>query len=754
MAVGVSVPRVDGVEKVTGAAKFTGDISFAGLLEAKVLRSPLPHAEIAAIDASKAEALPGVIAVLTREDLKDVDPYYGNCLRDRAIVGIDRVRFVGEPVAVVAAEDALIADEALTLIDVHYKERPCVPDIDAARAEGAPLLHENMAGAGEFHDVAGVGERFGGNICHREQFVKGDPDSEFAKADEIIEETFEFPMIYQYAMEPHTAVARFSGDGITLWSSSAHPFLVRSELAHMFHLPHAKVEVIVPFVGGAYGSKSYFKIEPLAVAMARKAGGRPVRLVQSLTEAMLTTRRHSARVRMKTGVKRDGTLVAREAEVLMDTGAYADNGPRVAKRAISRMLGPYKLDHCKVEVLAFYTNTVPAGSMRSIGGPQTIWALESHMDTIALRLDLDPLEFRMRSLLRRGEVLKPGATPVDADLCQGTKAAVSPLQWTAAGNSQGKGAGVAVGVSDSEAMPVSVALVRLLADGSVILSAGTTEVGQGARTVLSQIVAQGLSIPIERVTMRGTDTAVTPFDRSTGASRSTTVMGSAVKAAAEDLRRQLIDAAAEILNTTTNTITLKDGEAYSSGTRLDYSKIVSAYFGMPGGELIGRGYMRPGAGLGSTFPLFWETGMGGAEIKIDFDTGEIQLEKYVTVADVGTAINPRQAEGQDEGAAIQGLGHTLFESLVYDQGQPLNANLVDYRVPRFTDLPRYFTSALIENRDGPGPYGAKGMGESGIVSIAPAVGNALYRASGTRIRELPLTPERVWRALQKPQCKP
>ena len=754
MAVGVSVPRVDGVEKVTGAAKFTGDISFAGLLEAKVLRSPLPHAEIVAIDASKAEALPGVIAVLTREDLKDVDPYYGNCLRDRAIVGIERVRFVGEPVAVVAAEDALIADEALTLIDVHYKELPCVPDIDAARAEGAPLLHENMAGAGEFHDVAGVGERFGGNICHREQFVKGDPDSEFAKADEIIEETFEFPMIYQYAMEPHTAVARFSGDGITLWSSSAHPFLVRSELAHMFHLPHAKVEVTVPFVGGAYGSKSYFKIEPLAVAMARKAGGRPVRLVQSLTEAMLTTRRHSARVRMKTGVKRDGTLVAREAEVLMDTGAYADNGPRVAKRAISRMLGPYKLDHCKVEVLAFYTNTVPAGSMRSIGGPQTIWALESHMDTIALRLDLDPLEFRMRSLLRRGEVLKPGATPVDADLCQGTKAAVSPLQWTAAGNSQGKGAGVAVGVSDSEAMPVSVALVRLLADGSVILSAGTTEVGQGARTVLSQIVAQGLSIPIERVTMRGTDTAVTPFDRSTGASRSTTVMGSAVKAAAEDLRRQLIDAAAEILNTTTNTITLKDGEAYSSGTRLDYSKIVSAYFGMPGGELIGRGYMRPGAGLGSTFPLFWETGMGGAEIKIDFDTGEIQLEKYVTVADVGTAINPRQAEGQDEGAAIQGLGHTLFESLVYDQGQPLNANLVDYRVPRFTDLPRYFTSALIENRDGPGPYGAKGMGESGIVSIAPAVGNALYRASGTRIRELPLTPERVWRALQKPQCKP
>jgi CO/xanthine dehydrogenase Mo-binding subunit len=669
-------------------------------------------------------------------------------LRDRAIVAIDRVRFVGEPVAVVAAEHALIAEEALALVDVHYKELPCVADIDAARAEGAPLLHENLADAGEFHDVAGVGERFGGNICHRERFVKGDPDSAFAKADEIIEETFEFPMIYQYAMEPHTAVARVTGDGITLWSSSAHPFLVRSELAHMFDLPHAKVGVIVPFVGGAYGSKSYFKIEPLAVAIARKTGGRPVRVVQSLTEAMLTTRRHSARVRIKTGVKRDGTLIAREAEVLMDTGAYADNGPRVAKRAISRMLGPYKLDHCKVDVLAFYTNTVPAGSMRSIGGPQTIWALECHMDTIAARLNLDPLEFRMRSLLRRGEVLKPGATPVDADLCQGTKAAAGPLRWTERKNSKGQGAGVAVGVSDSEAMPVSVALVRLLADGSVILSAGTTEVGQGARTILSQIVAQELSVPIERVTMRGTDTLVTPFDRSTGASRSTTVMGSAVKAAAEDLRKQLIDAAAEVFHTTTNTITLDKGEICAGEKRLTYSKLVAAHFGMPSGELIGRGYMRPGAGLGSTFPLFWETGMGGAEIKVDFDTGEIQVEKYVTVADVGTAINPQQAEGQDEGAAIQGLGHTLFESLVYEQGQPLNANLVDYRVPRFTDLPRQFDSALIENHDGPGPYGAKGMGESGIVSVAPAVGNAIARATGVRIRELPLTPERVWRALK------
>lgn len=746
--IGAPARRVDGIEKVTGAAKFTGDLTFPGLLEAKVLRSPLPHAAIIAIDGRRAQALPGVAAVLTRDDLKDIDPYYGNCLRDRAVVATDRVRFVGEPVAVVAAENGLIAEEALTLIDVQYRELPMVADVDAALAEGAPLLHPNQSGTGEFHDVAGVGETFGGNICHRERFTKGDPDKAFAEAEAVIEETFSFPMIYQFAMEPHSAVARVTPDGITLWSSSAHPFLVRSELAHMFGYAHAKVEVIVPFVGGAYGSKSYFKIEPLAVAIARKAGGRPVRVVQSVTESMLTTRRHNARVRMKTGIKRDGALVAREAEVLMDTGAYADNGPRVAKRVISRMIGPYKLNHCKVDVVALYTNTVPAGSMRSIGGPQTIWALESHMDSIAARCGIDPLEYRLRHLLERGETLKPGSTAVDADLRKGTLAAVAPFAWQAK-RVAGKGVGVAVGVSDSEAMPVSVALVRLLADGSVVVLAGTTEVGQGARTILSQIVAQELSIPLDRVIMRGTDTVATPFDRSTGASRSTTVMGSAVKAAAEDLRKQLLDAAAEYCKTGAHAITLKDGDAIVGEKRISYGKIVSGYFGMPGGELIGRGTMRPDGALGKTFPLFWETGMGAAEIAVDEETGAIKLEKYVTVADVGKAINTMQAEGQDEGATVQGLGNTLFESLEYENGQPLNASLVDYRVPRFSDLPEVFDSALIENGDGPGPYGAKGMGESGVVSAAPAVGNALFDATGARVRDLPLTPERVWRALRE-----
>ena len=746
--VGCSTERLDAVEKVTGQAKYTGDLALPGLLEGKVLRSAFPHALIESVDTRKAEALQGVVAVLTRNDLNDIDPYFGHCLRDRPLIAVDRVRYIGEPVAVVAAVNRETAEEALSLIEIGYKELPCLATVQDALAEGAPLLHENVAGVGEFHEMGGVGDQMRSNICHHEHFVKGSIAKGFEEADEIIEETYEFPMIYHYTMEPHTAVAKFTQQGITLWTSSAHPFLIRSEIAHMFGFPQTKVEVVVPYVGGAFGGKSYFKIEPMVVAIARKTAGRPVRVAQTVAESMLTIRRHSAKCRIKTGVRRDGSIVAREAEVVMDTGAYADNGPRVAKRAANRIHGPYRIKHCKIDVISVYTNTVPAGSMRSIGGPQTIWPLESHMDSIAERLGADPLEFRIKNFLIAGEQLRTDAKAMDADLAMGLNRAAASIGWGSVKSIPGRGLGIAVGVTDSEAMPVSVALLRLLADGSVLVMAGSTEVGQGTRTVLSQIAAEELDVPVEHVTMPGTNTSYTPFDRSTGASRSTTVMGNAVKAAAKDLREQIISAAAEVLNVEPNNIELKNGEVLCGANRVGYGKLVGLFFGMPGGELIGRGYIRPGGGMDKQLPVFWETGMGGVDVSVDTETGSISLNKYVTIADVGKAINPAQCEGQDEGAAIQGLGHTMFESLSYDNGQLLNPNLVDYRVPLITDLPAVFESNLVENGDGPGPYGAKGMGESGIVSIAPAIGNAIARATGVRIRNLPLTPERVWRALK------
>ena len=391
-------------------------------------------------------------------------------------------------------------------------------------------MHESTAGTGEFHDIATVGAAMKPNVCHYEFFERGDVTRGFAEADHIIEETFEFPMIYQYAMEPHTSVARVTDGGITLWSSSAHPFLVRSELAHMFGLPHAKVEVIVPYVGGAYGSKSYFKIEPLIVAMARKTGGRPVRLAQSVPESMLTTRRHSAKVRIKTGFKRDGTLLAREAEVVMDTGAYADNGPRVAKRAISRMIGPYKLRDCKVEVSAVYTNTVPAGSMRSIGGPQTIWALGIAHGHDRARLGVGPAgishaQFTQprRSIKKRRHAHRRGSAARNQSrrrCCLLERR--DPKKWEKAG------------VSPSAFPTPKRCRFRspccgFLPTAAFFCSPAPPKWVKARARSSAKSSLRSCDVPIESVIMRGTDTLATPFDRSTGASRSTTVMGSAVR---------------------------------------------------------------------------------------------------------------------------------------------------------------------------------------------------------------------------------
>lgn len=747
LIVGKSPPRLEGIEKVTGEARFTGDLQIAGMLQGLVLRSPYPHALIESIDVSRAMRLPGVAGVLTQEDVKDINPYYGHCLRDRPLIAIDRVLYVGEPVAAVAAESKLVAEEASSLIEVKYKPLPIVATVEDALAPGAPILHEEVQGVGEFHELKSVATRERSNICHHEHLEAGDITRGFRESDEIFEDLFEFPMIYHYTMEPHTGIAHVDSDFITLWTSSAHPFLIRSEIAQMFGYPFSKVSVVVPYVGGAYGAKSYFKIEPLVVALARKAR-RPVRIEQSVPESMLTIRRHSAKCKIKTGVMRDGTVMAREAEILLDTGAYADNGPRVAKRAALRILGPYRIPHYKIDVLAVYTNTVPAGSMRSIGGPQSIWPLESQMDIIAERLGLDPIDFRIKNLTKRGEQIRAGLKPMDADLIMDLKKIASIVNWKERSNAS-KNVGIAVGVSDSEASPVSTAIIRLLSDGSIILLAGSTEVGQGTRTALCQIVAEELQTPLAKVNMRATDTMYTPFDRSTGASRSTTVMGTAVKAAATDLRRQLMDIGAELLKADSSSIVLKDSEIISGEKTLEYGKAVARYFGMAGGELIGRGYVRAGGGIDPVLPIFWETGMGAAEVEVDLETGQISLKRYVSLADVGKAINPRQCQAQDEGASMMGIGHSLFESLQFENGQPLNSSLVDYRVPTFSDLPGRFETELIENGDGPGPYGAKGMGESGIVSVAPAIANAIAHGYGVRIRELPLTPEKVWRAIRK-----
>jgi CO/xanthine dehydrogenase Mo-binding subunit len=463
-------------------------------------------------------------------------------------------------------------------------------------------------------------------------------------------------------------------------------------------------------------------------------------------------RRAAVRYRLKTGVKRDGTLVARDCEMYYQLGAYADVGPRVVQKSAYTAAGPYRIPHLRIRAYGVYTNTVVSVAFRGYGVPQLAWAYESQMDVIAERLGIDPLELRLRNVLKRGETFMEGDLPVDCDYAGDLAKAAAAIGWrqatpTAPGVPR-RGQGLACTIKAPLAPSVSSAMVRMHADGSVTVLTTTVEIGQGARTAMAQIVGRELALPLERVRIARSEIGMGPYDQATSASRSTTLMGLAVLRAARDVRDQLLAIAARRLEAAPATLSLADGAIVSAKGTLTYADALVAHFGT-GGELIGRGTYRGERGhapLGGEAP-FWEVGMAAAEVEVDEDTGRVTVLRYVSIADIGKAINPRECEGQEEGAAMMGLGHTFFEQMIYDGGQLMNPSLIDYRLPVMSDLPGEYRSVLVENEDGPGPYGAKGIGESGLLPTAPAVANAIARAVGVRLTELPMTPERVWRAL-------
>ncbi|MCB0871951.1 MAG: xanthine dehydrogenase family protein [Actinobacteria bacterium] len=725
-ALGHSVPRKDAAEKLRGRVRYVGDTDVPGMLHGKVLRSEIPAGRIRSIDATAAEAMPGVRCVLVGTDLLDIDPYYGHAIRDRPIIAIDRVRFAGEPVAVVAAETEEQAEAAVRAIRVEYEPTADV-DLDAAIAADAPLVHDEPARGGAFHGLGNLPERMG-NVCYRYELEWGDIDAAFAAADVVVEGTYDFGSAYQYSMETHACIAQVEGDEITMWANCQHPFLVRAEMAAVFGVPLGNVRIIVPFLGGGFGSKSYTRLEPLTIAVARKAG-RPVRVVNRVDEAILTSRQHGARIHLRTAARSDGTLLARQAICLFDTGAYADNGPRVVATAGDSAPGPYRWEAATVVADCVYTNTSPAGSYRAFGAVQQQWAGELQVDEIARRIGMDPLEIRRKNLLRPGEDIRPGGKPLDADLVGDIEKVAANLGWGSA-REEWVGRGLSVGVLAAGAHPVSCATVRLEADGHVTVNCGTTEVGQGARTVMPQIAAEVLGLSVDVVRMGGTDTRFTPYDRSTGASRSTTVAGLAVQRAAEDLRRQLEE--------------IGGGEADPA----DYRALMQEHFGFTGGELIGRADVHPeGSGSYAEGPVFWEVCVAAAEVEVDPDTGVVRARRTATCADVGRAINPAFVERQDEGATMQGLGTGLFEEVLFEGGRLATETLLDYRVPTTLDVPAEMSCVIVENADGPGPFGAKGCGEGALAAVAGAMATALADA-GVPMNQMPLTPERVWRRIQ------
>ncbi|HEX2226158.1 MAG TPA: xanthine dehydrogenase family protein molybdopterin-binding subunit [Candidatus Binatia bacterium] len=759
-SVGTNLRRIDGAEKVAGQAIYAGDLRLPGMAYAKVLRSPFAHARIRRIDAAKAAALPGVLAVLTRGNLDVVSNSFGAYVRDQQILATDKARYAGDMVAAVAATESAIAEEAVKLIDVAYEELPAVFTVEEALKKSAPLVHERLegrkdpgygrGGAHIVHDKS--------NICFHFRHHRGDIEEGFRQSDFVFQDSFSFPSAQHYPMEPHISIAQFEGDVLTIWSATQSPFPVRQELARVFGLPFSAVRVIVPYVGGGYGAKSGIKTEAIAACLSRMCG-RPVRLAFDAAETFKTLCQPRATMTVKTGVKKDGTFVARHCQVYLNGGAYANSGPSVTEKAGYRAHGPYRVPHLLTDAYSVYTNTVPAGAFRGFGGPQVAFAYETHIDMIAQHIDMDAYQIRMKNLLEKGESFSEGDTPVDCDLKGGLEQVANAIGWeqrhrgvTQSGFKK-RGIGIASAMKDGGGTnkPANAA-VKIFNDGSALLSTGSVEVGQGMRTAFLQVVAEELSLPTENVRVAALDTHYTPFDKGTNASSATSIMGRAVLQAARDARAQFIRAAASVFRANEEQIELQNGMASCGEQKLGFREVMQRHFQDTEGEIWGRGFFKVAKDsnipLGSPSP-FWEIGFGAAEVEVDEETGEVTVLRYVSLTDAGKMINPLQCHAQDEGAAIFGLGQALFEDLSYEHGQLLNDSLVDYRLPRFTDLPATFNTIIMEGGGGPGPYGAKGMGEGGILPIAPAIANAVYAAVGKRLRAVPLTPELVRRALAK-----
>lgn len=754
-AVGRAVPRDDGREKVTGRARYVGDLTLPGMLEAAVVRSPVPKGSIRRIDAAAARAMPGVRAVVTAADLwlppvNCADIRYGVVVRDRPMLAENRVTFAGEPIAAVVADTRQQARAAALQVTADVRQEHAAVTLDEALEPGSPLVHP---AAFEVEDAvysspmpltygeSNVGLEFGTS--------RGDVDAALRGSHRTFERTYRFPAVYQYAMEPFTVLAHATDAVIQVWSTAQHPSQVTRDLARIFGVDVNRVRVAVPYVGGGFGSKSFTHIEPLTVALSR-AVGRPVRLELDVAEAMTVSRRHNAIVRVRSGVDSDGRVVAYDLDLAYDTGAYTLLGPYVVAKGVFRGLGAYDFEHYRARGRLIFTNTSPAGSMRAVGGPQAVFALESHLDEVAVELGVGPLDLRRPLVASRGREFRPGRTPMDADIHEDLARLEAMARTFDTGTPAPgirSGTGLAMGVADPGASPVSSAVVRLAADGSVTVLAGSTEIGQGVRTVLRQIAADALGVPYERVAVAGTDTGFGPYDASTGASRSTSMSGLAVQRAAGQIRARLIAMAGDEWACTDGDVLVRDGVVVGpGGSKVEIAEFVRRHFGQNGGNFYGIGEVT--AAEFPTTPPFWEVGAGAATVWVDMETGQVRLVGYASVADVGKAVNPALLAGQERGAIVQGIGHTLYEALEWDDGHLVNDTLVEYRVPRIEDVPTAFTETFVENADGPGPFGAKGAGEGGILPVAAAVANAVRDATGVRMTELPLTPERVWRALR------
>ncbi len=768
--VGTTPVRLDGVEKVRGLSPYSINTKVQGMLHAKVLRSRLPHAKLLRVDASRAEKLPGVAAVVTRDDVvgrEDLDPYYGVALLDQSIVAIDKVRFVGDMVAGVAAADAEIAEEALDLIDVEYEDLPVAMDAREAAAPDAPLIHEEFRmPKRSYGDLSAMNSIPDSNVPYHFKLRRGDVEQGFQESDEIFEDDYFCPTTQHMAMEPHVCIAQWDHNGkLTLWDGTQNPFTVRSVMANLFQVPVTKIRIIVPHLGSGYGSKTYPKLEPILALLARKTGGRAVRLELTREEVFYTVTKNGAWVNIRTGMKKDGTLHARKVNIHWDIGAYCDISPRVVKNGGYVSAGPYQTPHIYVDSYCVYTNKPPGGAFRGFGVPKVAWAFESQMDDIAQALGIDPLEIRMKNVVGEGTIFATGSKLHSVGFKPVLEKTAEAIGWgkpsEPAPPGKARGKGMACIIKSTLTPSTSSAFVKVNEDGTVSLLSSTIEMGQGADTLLSQILAEEMGVPLSTVSRAQPDTDVTPYDLTTSSSRSTFHMGRAVRLAAIDARNQILDLAAEMLEVSPEDLTLSEGRISVRGNPdrgLELEEFVQGYFKTKGGNILGRGVIKTEGGKldaetgqAEITTAFWFVGACGAEVEVDTETGDVRVLDFVSVVDCGKAIHPELCLGQIGGAAAQGIGQAFYEELRFDNGQPTNPNLLDYSLPSFMETPDRFTSHYIENPHQEGPFGAKGVGESSIGATAPAIANAIFHAVGVRPKVLPMTPESILALIHEQQ---
>jgi CO/xanthine dehydrogenase Mo-binding subunit len=762
--IGKSYPRSDGLEKVTGKALFVTDMKVPDMLIGKILRSPYAHARIKGIDTSSAEKVTGVKAILTRHDIAGRFNNYGTMIMDQGIVAIDKVRYAGDPVAAVAAVDGFAAEEALSLIKVEYEELKGVFGVEEALAPDAPLIHDTIPVPPYVQHLFSPVQ--GTNICNHFKLRCGDIEKGFNECDVVFEDTFTTEPDQHGVLETHACIAKvFPGPRIEVFTNNQDPSNLQAILSQVFKVPQSNIRIIIPYVGGGFGSKIGPKLEPLTVALAWKAG-RAVKVALTREEEFLTISRHGIKTWIKTGVKKNGTIVAREMSIYLDTGAYADSGPVVCKNLGFSAGGPYRIPNVKVDSYCVYTNKVPAGAMRGFGVPQIAWAYEQQMDMIAESLHIDPVEMRRLNLLKNGDIFHTGQTMEDVGFDQLLEKVATGIGWKEEGgvevekiNSQGKG--VSICLKSTATPSTSSAYVKMSADGSASLLCNTVEMGQGCRTVFKQIISEELGLPFENISVLDPDVSVAPFDTGTFSSRSTFHMGNAVLLAVEDLKVQLLDAASAMLGVGKVDLELKDG-SITVKEMPDKSVALAQAIrgpGVPRGSLMGRGVYQTKGGFNKEngqgpVSFYWMSAGGGAEVEVDRETGSVKVTKYLGIVDVGKAINPANIEQQNIGSIVMALGHTFTERMIYDdKGVLLNPNFVDYKIPTVKDLPDQLLVEFLEVPNQKGPYGAKGIGEVMIIPPAPAIANALYRATGIRFKDLPITQERILSKLMEMRQK-